>query len=94
MLENKRSFDTLNNISGYFTFVQFLDTVGDGSYSVSVSGTWIFDYNVKKITTIVKIINEYDFYSSNEMWYICWFQKVVLSKRKIPKFLFSMIWLI
>ena len=45
--KKKKKIDILNDIIKYITLVQLLDTVGNISHAVSISGTCISDPNYK-----------------------------------------------
>ena len=42
------AFDILNDISGIFTLVQLMESLGNMNHAISIVGHWIFDSNYKK----------------------------------------------
>ena len=46
MTYNKKGFDDIvKDISGHVTLVQFMNSLGNVNYAISVAGYWIFDSN-------------------------------------------------
>ena len=38
----------MNDINGNVTLMQFMDTLGNDNYAISILGYWIFDSNCEK----------------------------------------------